>query len=253
MAGHSWSISYGDGSAANGDVYITTVNVGGAAALDQAIGLASNVSDAFLKDYGNDGMLGLGFDSANSGKSSFIHRQLEDQIGRPAPTSKYNSLTTLSVKPRPQKTFFTNARSSLKLPLFTVDLKHSAPGSYDFGFIDEQKYSGEITYLDANSSQGYWGVSSTAYGVGGDGSNLTEKKIHAIVDTGTTLLLVPQDVVTAYYDQVKNSKKDDKQGGYVFPCDVSLTDFYIGLDNFTAKVPASAINTGKVGGDGNRK
>ena len=64
----NWKIQYGDGSSANGDVYFDSVSVGGATASVQAVGVAANVSQQFLEDFSNDGLLGLGFDNGNTSK-----------------------------------------------------------------------------------------------------------------------------------------------------------------------------------------
>ena len=69
LEGASWSITYGDSSSAGGDVYTDTVNVGGAVATGQAVETASNISSQFISDYSSDGLLGLAFDSINTGKS----------------------------------------------------------------------------------------------------------------------------------------------------------------------------------------
>ena len=97
LNGETWSISYGDGSSASGDVYTDTVKVGGTTVTAQAVELASTVSSSFQSQPG-DGLLGLGFSSINT------------------------------VTPDKQKTFFDNAAGSLTAPLFAVDLKKGAPG-----------------------------------------------------------------------------------------------------------------------------
>lgn len=71
-----------------------------------------------------------------------------------------------AVKPRSQKTFFDTVKSELDAPLFAVTLKHNAPGSYDFGYLDNSKYTGKITYTDVDSSQGFWGFTADGYAVG---------------------------------------------------------------------------------------
>ena len=243
MTGATWSISYGDGSSANGTVYTDTVSVGTAVASNQAVELAENVSDQFLSDNANDGLLGLAFDSLNTSKSGYF--QFAAVIRCAA--SLLARLTCFTVSPTPQKTFFSTVKKSLDAPLFTADLKAGAPGSYDFGFIDNTKYSGNITYVAVDNSQGFWGCSSTAYGIGGDGTNLTQKNIDTIVDTGTTLLLLPDDILTEYYAQVSSST-NDPSNGWSFPCDATLPDFFIGFNNYTAKVPGSAINFSPLSG-----
>jgi len=51
------------------------------------------------------------------------------------------------VQPYPQNTFFENAINAGLYWVFTADLKKGIPGTYDFGFIDDSKFNGEITYV----------------------------------------------------------------------------------------------------------
>jgi len=167
-------------------------------------------------------------------------RWVESPLGI-LPCTTRHTLTPKAVSPKPQKTFFTNVRPSLAEPLFTVDLNHDKPGTYDFGFINSSKYTGDIKYLPVDNSQGFWGVTSTSYGIG-DSSNMKEKSMNAIVDTGTTLLLVPKKVLKAYYKHVDGAKDSSDAGGYIFPCDTTLPDFLIGFGDYTAVIPGSAVN-----------
>ena len=145
-----------------------------------------------------------------------------------------------SVSPNSQQTFFDNVIPSLSSALFTADLKHNAPGSYDFGSIDDSKHTGSITYVDVDSSQGFWGFTGTGYAVGN--GDFVDSSISTIADTGTTLLYAPDDLVTAYYSQVNGAHNDASVGGYVFPCDASLPDLTLGIGSYHAVVPGAYIN-----------
>lgn len=103
LSGQTWKISYGDGSGASGIVYSDKVVVGGVTATGQAVEAAQTVSDEFVQDVDNDGLLGLAFSSINT------------------------------VSPTQQKTFFDTVKSSLAKQLFTCDLKAGRAGTYDFG------------------------------------------------------------------------------------------------------------------------
>lgn len=151
------------------------------------------------------------------------------------------------VKPTAQNTFFSNAEATLDSPLFTADLKKGAPGSYDFGFIDSSKYTGSITYVSVNSANGFWEFTGTGYAIGSSGT-FQSTSIDAIADTGTTLLLLPQSVVTAYYAQVSGAKYDSSQGGYTFSCSATLPSLTLGVGSYKAVVPGSYINYAPVFG-----
>ena len=207
--GETWSISYGDGSSASGNVYTDVVNVGGTSVTGQAVELAKKISSEFAQDQ-SDGLLGLAFSSINT------------------------------VKPNQQKTFFANAESSLNSPLFTANLKKGAPGSYNFGYIDSSEYTGDITYTAVDNSQGFWGFTSSGYTVG-KGSPVSES-IPAIADTGTSLLLLPDDLVSAYYAQVSGSSNSQTDGGYIFGCNTALPDLTLQIEGYAAVVPGSYMN-----------
>lgn len=69
LVGATWRILYGDGSSANGIVGTDRVEVGGAVVEKQAVELARNVSQGFVDDKNNDGLVGMGFSNINNGLS----------------------------------------------------------------------------------------------------------------------------------------------------------------------------------------
>ncbi|EFQ97670.1 aspergillopepsin-F [Nannizzia gypsea CBS 118893] len=223
LDGYSWEIKYGDSSSAHGDVFLDTVTVGGVTTSSQAVESAKEVSSQFVKDKATDGLMGLSFSVLNT------------------------------VQPQPQKTFFDNVLSQLEQPLFTCTLKHGEPGTYDFGYIDDSKHTGEIAYTQVDNSNGWWGFTADGYSIGG-GSNSSYSlygaqhkranggSISGIADTGTTLMLLSDDVVGDYYQNVQGATQDQMQGGWVFPCDANLPDFILNIGGYNAVVPGKFMN-----------
>ncbi|KAF1923241.1 Asp-domain-containing protein [Didymella exigua CBS 183.55] len=209
-SGYSWKISYGDGSGASGKVYADKVTVGGVTATSQAVEAATSVSAQFSQDQDTDGLLGLAFSTINT------------------------------VSPTSQTTFFDTVKSSLAKQLFSVNLKYHAAGTYDFGFIDSTKYTGAITYVDVDSSNGFWGFSASGYKIGT--STAVSRSIDGIVDTGTTLIYVDTAIVNAYYAKVSGATNDSTQGGFVFPCSATLPNFAITVGGVLQTVPGKFIN-----------
>ncbi|KAF2642147.1 acid protease [Massarina eburnea CBS 473.64] len=210
ISGASWRISYGDGSGAAGKVYADKVVVGGVTATSQAVEAATSVSSAFSSDTDTDGLLGLSFSTLNT------------------------------VSPTSQKTWFDTVHTQLAKPLFAVSLKYHSPGTYDFGYIDTAKYTGEITYGDVDTSQGWWQITFSGYTVG-NGSKVSSS-INGITDTGTTLLYLPPAVVKAYYAKVSGSSNSNTYGGYVFPCATTPPDFSLTFEGVEQRVPGKYIN-----------
>lgn len=131
----TFSISYGDGSGAAGVVGTDTVNIGGATATKQAVELATAVSSQFIRDTANDGLVGLAFSQLNT------------------------------VQPQPQTTFFDTIMPQLAMPLFSVDLKNDSTGTYQFGGIDNTKFTGQLATVPVQPG-GFWQVASPTFTVG---------------------------------------------------------------------------------------
>jgi len=212
MQGASFSISYGDGSGAAGNVGTDTVNIGGATVTSQAIELATAVSASFVQDTSSNGLVGLAFSKLNT------------------------------VKPTQQKTFFDNVMSDLAEPVFTADLKHATAGAYEFGTIDSTKFNGSLSWATVNTTNGFWQFSSTKFAVGNSPAQSSAGG-QAIADTGTTLLLVNTAVASAYYSQVSGAANNEEAGGITFPCNSQLPDLSVDIGGaYMATIPGSLIN-----------
>jgi len=207
-ASGSWKISYGDGSSASGDVYTDTVTVAGIAIPGQSIELAKKLSAQFLQDGGNDGLLGLAWPSINT------------------------------VSPRSVATPVANmiSKKLISTPVFTAKLgRGDEAGFYSFGYIDPNAASGELTYTPVDNSQGFWQAASASWSLNG----VTKERSGntAILDTGTTLALVDDDIVSAIYGAIQGATFDDQQGGWKYPSDAKIptVQFAVGDVLYTVK------------------
>jgi len=191
------------------------VVIGGTTVEGQVIELAKKVSSTFVSDT-SDGLVGLAFSSINT------------------------------VTPNQASTFFDNAQSSLDSPLFAAYLPFNADGEYDFGYTDSSKYTGTIEYASVDSSNGFWEYPSTSYKVGSTTHSLSGYT--GISDTGTTLILMADAAVEAYYNQVSGASYDSTQGGYTFDCGATLPTLSFRLGSqYYATIPASLLNFGSTG------
>lgn len=192
--------------------------MGGVTATQQAVELATAISSAFVSDENNDGLLGLAFGKINT------------------------------VQPQAQKTFFENVADELDEKLFTADLDIDTSGTYEFGKLDTSKYSGELHTTPIDNSRGFWEFTSNTYSIDGqDAQNSAASP--AIADTGTSLLMVDENVAEAYYSQIQGAQMDQSAGGYVYPCDAQVPSFgvQIGKGGFMAHLNGSDIEYARIG------
>lgn len=220
MTGATFSISYGDGSGAAGNVGTDTVNIGGATVTAQAIEMATAVSQSFVQDTNNNGLVGLAFSKLNT------------------------------VKPTQQKTFFDNVMPSLAQPVFTADLRKAAAGAYTFGAIDSTKFNGTMAWVPVNTTQGFWQFSSTKFAVGTGQPQAGNPVGQAIADTGTTLIIADPTVVNGYYSQIPSAQNNAQVGGITVDCNAQLPDLMLDVGgSYMARVKGSDINFAQVQGN----
>src|ERR1700753_56185 len=155
LEGHKWQIRYGDKSSASGKVYLDKVAIGELSVPKQAVEAATNMSASFTRGGSMDGLLGLA-----SGKLN-------------------------TIKPKAQATWFENVRKQLAEPVFTCMLKRHAAGAFDFGFIDNTKYKGEIAYSTVKGQRGFWDFSISGYAI--ESGSTTTIAAMAFADTGSSL------------------------------------------------------------------
>ncbi|CAK7204686.1 hypothetical protein SEUCBS139899_007445 [Sporothrix eucalyptigena] len=218
LNGATFSITYGDGSAVQGTVGTDQVNIGGAVVNTQAVELATKVSSSFVQDTSSNGLVGLAFSKLNT------------------------------VQPTQQKTFFDNVQDSLTEPVMTANLRHDAAGSYEFGAIDSTQFTGTMTFVDVNTTQGFWQFSSSKFAIG-NGTVQTGGAGQAIADTGTTLLLANDNIVNAYYSTVTGAEDNQEVGGITIPCDADLPDLQLEVGGSLATVKGSDIMFEQVQGN----
>lgn len=220
ISGATFSISYGDGSGAAGNVGTDTVNIGGATVTDQAIEMATAVSQSFVQDTNNNGLVGLAFSKLNT------------------------------VKPQQQKTFFDNVMPTLAEPVFTADLRKAAAGAYTFGNIDATKFNGTMAWVPVNTTQGFWQFASTKFAVGTGAAQASNPVGQAIADTGTTLIIADPTVVQGYYSQIPSAQNNAQVGGVTVDCNATLPDLMLAVgDSYMARVKGSDINFAQVQGN----
>jgi hypothetical protein len=213
MTGSTWTISYGDGSGASGNVGTDTVNIGGAIVQNQVIELATTVSSEFISDLACDGLVGLAYSGLNQ------------------------------VKPTQAKTFFDNVKPSLSQPIFAADLK-AGGGQFNFGYINSAAYKGSLTYASVLTNTGFWQFQPTSYVVGS--STVAGNGITAVADTGTSIILLPSSLATTYWNQVTGATY--ASGIWTFPCSSTLPNFGFVVGGTTLTVQGSLMNYASIGG-----
>ncbi|KAF5588321.1 uncharacterized protein FSUBG_11536 [Fusarium subglutinans] len=208
LKNYNWSITYAFGEEVSGVVYTDTVKAGPVVAQKQAVQAATVIQAEFA----SDGILGLAFSTINT------------------------------VKPKKQKTFFETLLPTLKKKVFAANLRvDGKPATWDFGYIDDTKFKGKVAYTPVVSTK-YWSMNVSTYAVGKGSFTSSKKKVgEVIVDSGTTLVYLPETVVNDYYSHIKGYKLQEG-GSRTFPCNSTVPDFHFKIDSTTLTIPGRDVN-----------
>ena len=178
-----FNLTYGTGSV-NGVIVNDTISFAGKS-ISMSFGSASSTSDDF-NNYPMDGILGLGRTGAN-------------QMGVPTFLETVEKANLFSAN------------------LFGVNLNREADGNADgeinFGSPDTTKYVGDLTYI-AVSNDHFWQIPVDDVIVNGVHCGVNGNT--AIIDTGTTYMLLPPEDAKQIHAQIPGSKLTGEL--YNLPC-----------------------------------
>ncbi|KAJ5062172.1 aspartic peptidase domain-containing protein [Bipolaris maydis] len=186
----NFSIGYdGVNSQAFGNLYVEPITVGGITA-KTTFGAATQAVEDFTNDKTVDGRFGLG---------PMEYNFLGETIG--------------SIK-----TWFREALPQLAKPVFAV-AHTKGHGVFDFGFINQKKISGPITWVD-NFLEDYWEAYcfyAQGWAVGDQNAKTSARKMKIHLNSGTDVSFTDPDVVKAWYSRIPGAVTQDDQG-YTIPC-----------------------------------
>lgn len=222
-----FNITYGVGQAVG--IYATdTITIAGATITDQQFGIATSTSEIYHNISSSDALNTTG-------------TLLEGVFGL-----AYPSITSAEKAYNPF--FFSLMNQKLiSNPVFSIFLNGSEDlgdsGQIIFGGEDNTKHTGDVQYLPVTDTQfsssgsrasetyGFWSVYSQGFGVlngvKGDVNLETNKPFRLLVDTGTTLTRIPNDVLSAFILSSVGSNNvayDQINGYYQIRCSMADTD-----------------------------
>ncbi|KAJ1979702.1 hypothetical protein H4R33_005657 [Dimargaris cristalligena] len=192
--GREFSIGYGDGTHAEGVLVSDTLTIGGIRVANQTFAMATAESEELERNE-YDGMFGLAF------------AELSSVEGLRTPLDNMKDQGVLD-------------RGVVAFHLSRKQIADGSGGHVDFGYIDPTMYTGELLYIPLSRAY-YWEVEVQAIHVGDRDIGVEGQ---AMIDTGTTLLVVPPYVADLIHQQLDQAWKNlgNGDGNWLVPC--SLAD-----------------------------
>ena len=178
-----WDVVYGSGSV-EGVIIEDSMSFAGFD-LTLQFGSATNTSDDFLH-YPMDGIMGLGLSSPDAKVPTVMKAMMKEEL--------------------------------LKNNILGINLQRHSDGARDgqitFGAIDKSKFEGEITYTDIIPDVHRWEIPIEDTEVDGNPANFKGKS--AIVDTGTSFMLLPPEDAKVIHSFIPDAVQDGED--FKVPC-----------------------------------
>jgi hypothetical protein len=188
-----FSVTYGTGSV-QGIQGSDTAHLG-SISVPLTFGLAQNVSNEF-SSFPMDGILGLGRPDDMTDRSG--------TIDAPALMDVLISEKVISAK------------------MFAIDLWRASDGGtndgeINFGKPDSSRYDGDLNYISAiKNTDGFWEIPVKDAGVNGNIAGLQGRT--AIIDSGTSYILMPHDDAVQLHELISGYQQDGTEM-FIVPCD----------------------------------
>ncbi|KAI9300278.1 aspartic peptidase domain-containing protein [Cunninghamella echinulata] len=190
LVNKTWSLRYGDGSGVMGVTAIDAVVLGDVVYDHQTIGLVQFESPEFARDTALDGIFGLGFPALSyTGKQLPIAQSLHAQ-------GKIDEAV---------------------VGVWLGRAIHGGKGEVKFGGVNPAHFEGELEYVPL-SAKTYWQVNFD--GIVIDNKLVSSTNNRAIIDTGTTLTILPLDLAKAIHSKIPGAEYSTNFGWRV-PCNVT--------------------------------
>ncbi|SCV68470.1 BQ2448_591 [Microbotryum intermedium] len=223
----SFSITYGSGSA-SGTLVKDNVTIAGYTVDSQIFASCSKMNNIVAGNI--SGLLGLGWQSLSTSGAVPLVQALANSGDLPA------------------KVFGFRFRSYAYDKL-TSD--YMAGGKMTVGGTDTSAYSGDINWVNIDSSKTYWQIPLDAITVEGTDVGISVDDV--VIDTGTTLIGAPAAAVAAIYAQISGAKAislSGSSGYYSIPCNGNFNVAFT-FGNVSYAIPSDAFNAGQYDASGN--
>ncbi|KAJ8077159.1 hypothetical protein PM082_001587 [Marasmius tenuissimus] len=215
-----FDVTYGTGWV-HGTTAVERVQVAGIVVEDQTFAAISHKSSDF-DSYSNDGILGLAFST----------------------TAQCHEYTIVE-----------NAilQKKVNIPVFSVHLErgHQEGSELCIGCLDPSKALGPPSWNQV-ISRAYWSISLKGFTAHGSW-HLFSMKLSAAIDTGTTLIYLPNNAAEQLYSKIPGARNATEYGVgfYTYPCN-SDVKIELVFDNRPHSIHPDDFNQGVTGSDPSR-
>ncbi|XP_003784077.1 pepsin B-like [Otolemur garnettii] len=185
--GQTYTLSYGSGSLTVVMGY-DTVTIQNIVVNNQEFGLSENEPTVPFYYSAFDGILGMAYPAIAVGNAPTVVQDMLQQ----------NQLTQ---------------------PIFSFYFSRQPTAQYGgeliLGGVDSQLYSGEIVWTPVTQEM-YWQIAIQEFSIGNQATGLCSQGCQGIVDTGTSLLTVPQQYISSFVEATGAQQAEN--GDFVVSC-----------------------------------